>query len=183
MAVEPFGEERKSRPVPIEATDASEPDQVLLADADAMERAVTRLAWLERKLFSIQLERLALTPAQYFALVQISRLGPSCAMGNLATNMYQSSATMTGIVDRLVRRKLAVRKQDPADRRRVVVTLTEGGRHVLAQAHGFKRQRTVEVLASFPEADRRSLVALLEAYGQHLTDRLASEERDRTASE
>jgi DNA-binding MarR family transcriptional regulator len=161
---------------------ASRSTDDLIAQADAFERAVTRLLWLERKAFVFQLERFDVTPTQYLALVQLARLGPTCTMGQLAAHLHQSSATMTGVVDRLVRQALADRCQDAADRRRVNVGLTEGGRRLLAEAGTAKRQRTADILATFPDPDRRFLVALLEAYSERVAERLAEEEAARSGA-
>jgi DNA-binding MarR family transcriptional regulator len=165
-----------------EPTSAQRSTDELIAQADAFERAVTRLLWLERKMFVCQLERFDLTPAQYLALVQLARSGPACTMGHLAAHLHQSSATMTGIVDRLVRQALAERCQDVADRRRVNVSLTEGGRRLLAEAGAAKRQRTAEILATFAGPDRHFLVALLEAYSERVAERLADEEAGRSGA-
>ena len=160
MTVPPGGRER--------------PVDDLVADAEALERALFHLTRLERKLFVLHLERFELTPAQYLALVQLARLGHGCTMGHLAAQLQQSSATMTGVVDRLVRQSLAERRQDPEDRRRVIVRLTDTGRRLLGEAYEAKRQRTTEVLATFTEADRQRLVSLLEAYMDRVAERAAA---------
>lgn len=136
----------------------------LQADAVAVERAVMRLTWLEHKLFAVQLERFQLTSAQYLSLLHMARFGPGCTMGKLAEHMHQSSATMTGIVDRLCRRGLAERRPDPDDRRRVTVVLTDSGRQLLAATSEAKRARTLDILHTFSGAERKQLVKLLETY-------------------
>jgi DNA-binding MarR family transcriptional regulator len=136
----------------------------LEADVAAVERALTRLTWIETKQFALQLERFGLTPAQYLALVQLVRVGRGCSMSELAERMHQSSATMTGIVDRLVRHGLAERTRDQSDRRLVLVGLTDVGRQLLAAAYEAKHGRTREILGTFSPAERRRMRVLLEAY-------------------
>jgi DNA-binding MarR family transcriptional regulator len=149
----------------------------LLTDAEALERALFQLTRLERRLFVLHLERFELTPAQYLALVQLARVGHGCTMGHLATDLQQSSATITGVVDRLVRQDLAERRADPSDRRRVIVALTDAGRHLLGEAYEVKRQRATEVLATFSRADRALLVSLLETYKERMAERVHLPER------
>jgi DNA-binding MarR family transcriptional regulator len=136
----------------------------LAAEAEAMSRALVRLVWVEQKQFALQLARLGLTLPQYLALAHLARVGPGCSMGGLAERMHQSSATMTGIVDRLVRMGLAERQRDPSDRRLVIVVLTETGDRLLDQAYALQRRRTMDALATFSERDRRRLLDLLQAY-------------------
>jgi len=134
------------------------------SEAEGFERAITRLVLLEHRLFAAQLERFALTPVQYHALVYMARQGQPCTMGCLAEHLRQSSATSTGIVDRLVRRGLAERRADTLDRRRVIVRVTDSGHRLVAEAGADRRQRTVGILATMDGSDRARLVALLDAY-------------------
>ncbi|MFN2252582.1 MAG: MarR family winged helix-turn-helix transcriptional regulator [Anaerolineae bacterium] len=150
----------------------SDADAALHEDAIAVERAVMHLTWLEHKLFAVQLDEFQLTAAQYLSLLHVARCAPGCTMGQLAEKMHQSSATMTGIVDRLCRRGLAERRPDPDDRRRVTVVLTDSGRRLLAATSEAKRRRTLDILRTFTESERRALVRLLEAYLARAADRI-----------
>lgn len=151
-------------------------EAAVAATAEAFERAITRLTWLERKLFAVQLEAFDLTPAQYHALVHASRRGHACTMGCLADDLHQSSATTTGIVDRLVRRGLAERCDDPSDRRRVIVRLTDSGAWLLGEVGAYRRRHTVAVLSRVAAADRERLIALLEAYLDLVAERIGERE-------
>jgi DNA-binding MarR family transcriptional regulator len=151
------------------AGDAHPADPTLAEEAEALERAVVRLAWLEGKLFAAQLEQFDLTPAQYHVLVFLARRSSACTMGCVAEHLRQSSATATGIVDRLVRRGLVQRRSDAVDRRRVIVLLTDHGLQLLGDAGVARRQRTVTVLAGLRPEDRRALTRLLEAYLDRVT--------------
>jgi DNA-binding MarR family transcriptional regulator len=131
---------------------------------EALEAAVTWLAWHEQRQAALLLERFGLTLAQYLVLIQVARREPGCAMGTLAAELAQSGATTTGIIDRLVRRGLAQRRRDPADRRLVLVTLTEPGRRVLAAARAARQARARELLADLRPEDRARLLGLLERY-------------------
>src|SRR4051794_34757748 len=55
----------------------------------------------------------------------------------LATRLGISRSSVTALVDRLERAALVERQPDPADRRRLRLTLTEGGRDAVQRARGW----------------------------------------------
>jgi DNA-binding MarR family transcriptional regulator len=77
--------------------------------------------------FSEQAARAAgLTPQQHQAILAIrgfSDRSGGIAVGDLAAHLLLKHHTAVGLVDRLVCAKLVVRKPDPDDRRRVLLTL------------------------------------------------------------
>jgi DNA-binding MarR family transcriptional regulator len=79
----------------------------------------------------------------------------------LATSMMLTSGGMTGRLDRLERAGLVARSPDPADRRGLVITLTDAGRALVddAVAAGLEAQRTV--LDRLPARSRTQLNTLL----------------------
>ena len=84
----------------------------------------------EKKLKQIQRETIGeadLTPPQYFILTLLwERDGRP--LKELAAAAHCSPATMTGIVDTLEGKELVTREPNPADRRSLLVELTEQGR-------------------------------------------------------
>lgn len=147
-------------PSPLKREGADELDAV----SDALLRAITRLVWLEHKEFTSELARYSLTLPQYVTLVQLHDCGTGVPMGQLAECMRQSSATMTGIVDRLVRMKLAERRRDDSDRRVVRVVATSSGQQVVADAHRASYQRTIHIVGRLGPAERKDLENLLCQY-------------------
>lgn len=98
-----------------------------------------------------------LTPARLSALSVLVFGGP-CSLGDLARTEQVAGPTMTRIVDGLAALGLAVREQDPEDRRAVRVVPTEQGNALMMRA----RERRVEVIAeavSGLTASERSLLA------------------------
>lgn len=83
-----------------------------------------------------------LTPARLSAL-SVLVFGGSCSLGDLARTEQVAGPTMTRIVDGLAALGLAVREQDPEDRRAVRVVPTEQGNALMMRA----RERRVEVIA------------------------------------
>ncbi|MFC9985124.1 MarR family winged helix-turn-helix transcriptional regulator [Microbacterium keratanolyticum] len=72
-----------------------------------------------------------------------------------------SSGTMTNRIDRLVGRRLVKREADPADRRSVLVTLSDDGRIRVDAAITRLVDAEAELLAALPRGDRERLAALL----------------------
>ncbi|MBI2516729.1 MAG: MarR family transcriptional regulator [Opitutae bacterium] len=67
-----------------------------------------------------------ITITQFGVLESLYHLGPLC-QGELAEKLLRSGGNLTLVVDNLEKAGLVVRERDPADRRFVVVKLTEKG--------------------------------------------------------
>jgi DNA-binding MarR family transcriptional regulator len=71
------------------------------------------------------------------------------------------AATVTGLVDTLVRRGLVERRADPHDRRRVLIAVTPAGRETLAAANAAVFDSDASVMACLTENERERLIRLL----------------------
>jgi DNA-binding MarR family transcriptional regulator len=69
--------------------------------------------------------------------------------------------TMVLLLDDLEKKGLVTRRRDPSDRRAHLVTLTDAGRDVLAQATAAARRTNDEVFAPLSPEDRALLHSLL----------------------
>ena len=108
-------------------------------------------------------ERLApvgLTPATMRALGVVARFGP-VRMAVLAERLRVVPRSATTTVDLLVEAGLVERVPDPADRRGVLVALTEAGRAQQGALRGERRRASDELLAVLSEPERRQLHTLL----------------------
>ena len=81
--------------------------------------------------------------------------------GALAASMMLSSGGTTARLDRLERLGLVERHPDPADRRALLVRLTEEGRRTVDAAVGAGLTRQQELLAHLSAAQQRQLSGLL----------------------
>jgi len=81
--------------------------------------------------------------------------------GQLVTQTLVTSGTMTHRIDRLVTRDLVVRHRDPADRRGVLVQLTDTGLARVDAALADLLARESDLLGDLAETERRDLSALL----------------------
>jgi DNA-binding MarR family transcriptional regulator len=103
-------------------------------------RVVGQLVWLGNKRSAQQLSAYGLTAPQYFTLASLSRQDRARSMHILAEITHQDAATVTGIIDRLVKLGYVSRQRGQDDRRKVYVTLQEAGRKVVEEI----RQATQE---------------------------------------
>jgi len=101
-----------------------------------------------------------LTPTQFAALAKLYEVGP-CSQNHLGRLIYLDAATIKGVVDRLGLRGFVTALNDPNDRRRRAVALTEQGRQVTEQAMQVAVQITTATLAPLTEDERSLLVRLL----------------------
>ncbi|MCA9753569.1 MAG: MarR family transcriptional regulator [Gemmatimonadetes bacterium] len=102
-----------------------------------------------------------ITGPQLVCLAHIDRLGP-LPSAELARHVHLSPSTIVGILDRLEARGWIQRVRSAEDRRRILLSATEAGRELLAQAPSPLQDRLLENLAALPEADRRRLAGALD---------------------
>lgn len=104
---------------------------------------------------------------QYRALAALALRGPRNA-SVLAEELVVGRPAATKLVDRLVRRGLIKRMKHPADRRQVILEVTERGREIVRAVQQCRRRRLARVLSelepSAREALARDLPALLDAF-------------------
>jgi len=77
-----------------------------------------------------------LTTLQYTALTVLQRHPASLTSAQLARNSFVTAQTMADMVSALLDRGLIDRNRDPADRRRLVLTLTPEGEALLSRFRG-----------------------------------------------
>ena len=138
-------------------------DPELLQELRDTERLLLRVSWLEQRRFAQDLAQFGLTLPQFVALRAIRR-EKQPTMTTLADETLQRCATMTGIVDRLVKMGLVVRQRDPEDRRRVLVELTATGSELMQRVRLSREQRLRETLVHLPDGDAPELLRLLKLY-------------------
>jgi len=139
-------------------------DQESVEQLTSIEQLLLRIGWLEQRRFAHDLSNFGLTVPQFFVLRSISLRGQQRTMSALAGDTLHRCATMTGIVDRLVKMGLVTRHRDTSDRRRVLVELTPAGRKVLDKVRRSREKRLHETLARLSPEDAKELLRLLRVY-------------------
>jgi DNA-binding MarR family transcriptional regulator len=104
--------------------------------------------------------------SDYAVLASLDEHGP-LSQADIGRLLGLDRNNVNGIVVRLDTSGMVTRNPDPSDRRRNVVTITSNGRSRLSelQEHAAAVQR--ELLAGLDEADRDTLVRLLETVLAH----------------
>ncbi|MEV7091458.1 MarR family transcriptional regulator [Amycolatopsis sp. NPDC051045] len=88
-------------------------------------------------------------------------MGRPYGMGDLGATLGLEKSSLTGLVDRAVRRGLVRREPDPDDRRAVHVVLTEESRALAEDFYAATCRRVDELATSLSTPDRDRLAALL----------------------
>jgi MarR family transcriptional regulator, organic hydroperoxide resistance regulator len=80
------------------------------------------------------LDELGLTYPQYVTMLVLWETEGPLSMGDLGARLHLDSGTLTPLIKRLAQLGVVERRRDPADERRVLVTLTEQGRALRQRA-------------------------------------------------
>jgi DNA-binding MarR family transcriptional regulator len=127
---------------------------------------IRRLQQIAVALFMDELKDWNLTPVQYAALNAAARM-PDIEQGALARAIGFDTSTTGGVVDRLERQGLLVRKQSPQDRRVRLLATTAAGRALLDEVQPGIAKVQERILAPLPPEERplflRMLRTLVEA--------------------
>lgn len=100
--------------------------------------------------------RLNLSLPQLRALVYL-RDQPGASASGMAEYLGVTRATASTTIERLVQRELITRTDDPQERRRVVLNLTEAGHRQLEQASTIAQERVAEALAGLSPSRLRRI--------------------------
>ena len=98
---------------------------------------------------------------QQFIVMEFLKDHPDSKMCELATYMETSMATMTGIVDRLVRQKYVERHFDPSDRRTIKCALTSKGNNLLKEILKRRRDMIISIFGKLSQDDRQDYLRIL----------------------
>jgi len=105
-----------------------------------------------------------LTQTQFAALAKLFEVGP-CSQNYLGRLIYLDAATIKGVVDRLHLRGFVTALNDPKDRRRRAVALTDRGRQVTEAAMVVAAEITAATLAPLTADEQRQIAKLLRKLG------------------
>ena len=101
-----------------------------------------------------------LTQPQFAALWTLQAIG-KCSQNSLGRLTALDSATIKGVIKRLAQRRLVSAAPDAADKRRLVLTVTDEGKALLHDAERAAADITEATLVNLTTAERRHLLALL----------------------
>jgi len=130
---------------------------------EALESVLRQLIWLERKSLAQDLSYYGVTVPQFYALLSLEKRGGASPMNELARATQQALATMTGVIDRLVKMGLVERERKESDRRVVMVHLTRRAEQLLEEVTARRRRSLHKALAKFDDEEIDRLLRLLQA--------------------
>jgi len=102
-----------------------------------------------------------LTAAQ-FRVLQVVAEKKSCTATEISQQMRISQATVTSLVDKLVRQRMLVREKSELDRRQTNIIVTEVGEKTIEEAPDALQQRYVRKFNEMDDWEQAFLVAALE---------------------
>ena len=100
------------------------------------------------------------TTTQFAVLARLAEIGP-VSQNHLGRATAMDAATIKGVVDRLAKLGLVATTADPADRRRLIVSLTEVGSGLVTARTATALRISAETLAPLSAGDARTLMQLL----------------------
>jgi DNA-binding MarR family transcriptional regulator len=103
------------------------------------------------------------TLTQYRTLVVLASRGTQ-NMAELAEAVGVTPATATRMCDRLVRKKLVVRRAEQGDRRQVRLSLSRVGLELVAAVTDRRREEIERIVGAVPEDEREVLVNALKRF-------------------
>ena len=120
-----------------------------------------RFNLLSHKKLEYDLDKLDLTPPQFYVLATIGYAG-DLPFGEIGAKMMVTVSNLTGIVDRLLeQKKLVSRKRDDTDRRVVHVVLTDKGAKLYKNTIPRFEKSIAEVFSGLGRSQQKQLSALL----------------------
>lgn len=111
-----------------------------------------------------------LTKPQLLTLVHLTRK-KCCTMTQISKLTGYAMSACTGIVDRMIRKKLVRRERDEEDRRVVNVLVTDKGAHAANTFYTKALKNAQAVLDKVNEDEKERLVSLLERIAEKLEGR------------
>lgn len=116
---------------------------------------------------------LGVTGPQRLVIRIVGRI-PGISPGRLAEILHVHPSTLTGVLTRLVDRGVLARRGDTADRRRMILTLTDKGRAINRSTAGTVEAGVRRMLGGIPRSDVEAAGRVLRRLADELTEQSLS---------
>lgn len=143
------------------------PSPVVASAALDFMRAVWALDHALRSRSKLMKREVGVTGPQRLVLRMVGRT-PGISAGALAEALHVHPSTLTGVLERLAKRRLLIRKQDPEDARRAVLHLTDRGKTFDKVRTGTVEAAVLRVLSTMDEEEVATAQRVLAALVQEL---------------
>lgn len=133
-------------------------------------RALDAFIKLTRSVLSVEsylnrrLAESSLTPSQFGVLETLYHLGPLCQR-EIAEKLLASSGNVTHVVDNLEKQGWVIRERDEADRRMVIVSLTDAGREHISGMLPAHVAAIADMMDALEPDEQEALAALCKKLG------------------
>ena len=101
-----------------------------------------------------------LTLSQFGVLEALYHIG-DLTVGEVKEKILSSNGTIPVVVNNLEKRGLLVRKKDPKDKRKSILTLTEQGRKVISEAYPPNEKMIHDQMSVWTKEEKKQLTELL----------------------
>lgn len=142
-----------------------------------LDQLVTALLTASRALVGVSARSLAdiedtVTLTQFRTLVVLRAHGPA-RLNRLSERLRVNASTTLRTVDRLIAADLVDRRENPGDRREVVIELTTRGRRLVDDVTERRRHAIEEIVRAMPDRQHSRLVEALLSFAQAADEPLA----------
>jgi DNA-binding MarR family transcriptional regulator len=149
-------------------TDAAPEPDAHLPSEDSLDEFVNTILVASRVLVGISARSLAeveskVTLTQLRTLVVLDTHG-AINLNGLAERLEVNASTAMRMIDRLLVAGLVTRRDNPENRREVILSLTPAGRRIVRRVTTRRRQEIKRIVEQMPAAHRASLVRALRAF-------------------
>jgi DNA-binding MarR family transcriptional regulator len=130
--------------------------------AQSVDELVPALLRASRALVGVAAQSLAQLPedvslGQFRALVLLAEHG-TMTVGALATHLGSHPSTATRLLDRLVAKKMVIRRPSEADRREMNITLAAAGRRTVDRVSSMRTTELARIAAEIAPVRRRTVL-------------------------
>lgn len=115
------------------------------------------------------LKEINLTPPQFNLMVHLYFCGP-LNQTNLAKDLFLAKSTISGIVERLEKRRFVKRAKVEADRRSEIVLLTPQGEEVIQRVVDKRVEFIRKLMVEFTKEDKEKFLELLNKMKEKLPE-------------
>lgn len=142
----------------------------LLSDEEELDQLVTALLTASRALVGVSARSLVdveetVTVTQFRTLVVLRAHGVS-RLNRLSDRLQVNASTALRTVERLMTVGLVDRRENPDDRREVVIELTDRGRQLVDEVTARRRRAIEAIVRSMPVEQRAAMVEALLAFAE-----------------
>lgn len=106
-----------------------------------------------------------LTLSQFGVLEALYHIG-DLTVGEVKEKILSSDGTIPVVVKNLEKQGLLFRKQDPADKRKSILSLTEQGRALIEKAYPENETMIRKQMSSWTKEEKKQLIVLLKKFEQ-----------------